>query len=295
MFLNKNRTIFYSIKKIKFDVIYTFITVVIVSLITNYFCTNIPKIPIAIPAFLGTAISILLSFKLSQSYDRWWEARKIWGNIVNESRSFTLQLQSFIEDKEEIKQLAFRQIAWCYSLAQSLRGFDPLNNLDRYISKEELDKITSHKNKPLALLQLNALQITRLKRSDKIDIFSQIQLNTTLVNFSSAMGMAERIKNTVFPVTYRISLHLIIYIFIISLAISLTDVGIYFEIILLMVISSGFFLLEKAATNIQDPFDNKPTDTPITTIVTNIEINIKQLLDEKEIPEPFPPFKDHVM
>ena len=295
MFLNKNRTIFYSIKKIKLDVIYTLIIVLIVSLITNYFCTNIPKIPIAIPAFLGTAISILLSFKLSQSYDRWWEARKIWGNIVNESRSFTLQLQSFIEDKEEIKQLAFRQIAWCYSLAQSLRGFDPLNNLDRYISKEELDKITSHKNKPLALLQLNALQITRLKRSDKIDIFSQIQLNTTLVNFSSAMGMAERIKNTVFPVTYRISLHLIIYIFIISLAISLTDVGIYFEIILLMVISSGFFLLEKAATNIQDPFDNKPTDTPITTIVTNIEINIKQLLDEKEIPEPFPPFKDHVM
>jgi putative membrane protein len=261
------------------------------------FSNIIPPMPIAIPAFLGTAMSILLSFKLNQSYDRWWEARKIWGTIVNESRSFTLQMQSFIAigNDQEIKQMAFRHIAWCFCLGQTLRGLDPIENLDRFISPVDVEKVKLHNNKPLALLQLNTLQIAELKRNDKIDTFSQIQINTTLVNFATVMGMAERIKSTVFPVTYRIALHLVIYIFIVTLSIALVDVQPLYEIPLLMIISSGFFLLEKTATNIQDPFENKPTDTAMTTIATNIEINIKQMLNEVDIPKPYPPNKYYSM
>ena len=249
--------------------------------------------PISIPTFLGTAISILLSFKLSQSYDRWWEARKIWGTIVNESRSFTLQLQSLITDDNDnaIKQIAFRQIAWCFCLGQSLRGLDPVANLEKFISEEDIKKISSHNNKPLALLQLNTLQIAALKNKGKIDVFSQVQLNTTLANFSTAMGMSERIKSTVFPVTYRVFLHLMIYIFLTTLSMSLGANNPIFEVPLLLLISSGFFVLEKTATLLQDPFENKPTDIPMTTIATNIEINIKQLLQESDIPNPVKPHK----
>ena len=80
--------------------------------------------PIAIPTFLGTAISVILSFKLSQSYDRWWEARKIWGSIFNESRNLILQLQSFVTagNEEEIKKITCCQIAWAFSLGQTLRS-----------------------------------------------------------------------------------------------------------------------------------------------------------------------------
>jgi putative membrane protein len=124
-----------------------------------------------------------------------------------------------------------------------------------------------------------------------MELFSHIQINTTLVNFSNAMGMAERIKSTVFPVTYRVFLHLMIYLFVITLSISLGEINPFFEIPLLLIISLGFFVLEKTATLLQDPFENKPTDTPITTITTNIEINIKQLLKEAEIPKPFAPFE----
>ena len=99
------------------------------------------------------------------------------------------------------------------------------------------------------------------------------------------MGMAERIKNTIFPVTYRYFLHLIIYLFVITLSIALNEVENYYEVPLLLLISCAFFLLEKTATDLQDPFNNQPTDTPVTAIATTIEINIKQLLNETDLPE----------
>ena len=291
MLLTKWPSILYILGKIKIEFLYTLIIASIVSFLVHTFHMVIPDMPINVPAFLGTAISVLLSFKLGQSYDRWWEARKIWGAIVNDSRTFTLQLQSFLsqENDSAIRQLAFRQVAWCFCLGQSLRGLNPLDNLERYISEDDIKKISSQSNKPLAILQLNALQIGQLKKSGQLDVFSHVHISTTLTSFSNAMGMAERIKNTVFPVTYRVFLHLMIYLFVITLSISLGVVNPIYEIPLLLIISSGFFVLEKTATLLQDPFENKPTDTPMTSIATNIEINIKQLLKEGEIPQPMKP------
>ena len=293
MLINKRPPFLYILKDIKVEFFYTLGIALLISFLTHNFYIVIPNMPIAIPAFLGTAISVLISFKMSQSYDRWWEARKIWGSIVNESRSFILQLQSFVAkgNDKDIKQMAFRHIAWCFSLGQSLRGLDTLKNLEKYISEEDLEKIKKHNNKPLALLQLNTLHIAKLKNKGEIDVFSQIQLNTTLVNFSNAMGMAERIKSTVFPVTYRFFLHLVLYIFVVTLSIALDDMNPLFEIPLLLIVALGFFLLEKTAKHLQDPFENRPTDTAMTTIATNIEINIKQLLNETDIPKPLPPNK----
>lgn len=243
---------------------------------------------ISIPAFIGTAISVILSFKLNQSYDRWWEARKISGS---DSRSFVLQLQSFIDkDKTDaVKMMAYRQIAWCYCLGQSLRGLNPTDGLQPFVSQQDFAALDAHLNKPLALLQQNALQVAALREADALNVFSHVQINNTMVNFSNAMGMAERIKSTVFPVTYRLFLHLFIYLFAVTLSIALRDIRSIFEIPLLLVITSAFFLLERSATHLQDPFSNKPTDVAMTTIARNIEINIRQLLGETEVPQPLPP------
>jgi putative membrane protein len=291
MLLNKKIPAAYVLNKIKLEVLYVLIIGLLVNYLTGEFNDLIPDMPIAIPAFIGTAISVILSFKINQSYDRWWEARKIWGSIVNDSRTFVLQLQSFvsIEKKAEIKEISYRHIAWCFSLGQSLRGLDATANLAKYISQTDVDKISKHNNKPLALLQLNALQITDLREDKSLEIFSHVQINNTLVAFSNAMGMAERIKNTVFPQTYRMFLHFFIYIFVVTLAIALNNIDSFYELPLLLVISAAFFLLEKSATHLQDPFNNHPTDTPMTTIATTIEINIKQLLGEIEVPKPLQP------
>lgn len=291
MLLNKRIPASYILKKIKLEVLYVLIIGLLVNYLTGEYKNLIPEMPIAIPTFIGTAISVILSFKINQSYDRWWEARKVWGSIVNDSRSFVLQLQSFVsaEMRDEIKEIAYRHIAWCFSLGQSLRGNDPLENLDRFISEKDLKSISKHSNKPLALLQLNTLQIAALREKGALELFSHVQINSTLVNFSNGMGMAERIKSTVFPTTYRLFLHFFIYIFVVTLSIALRNIDSFFEIPLLLVISSAFFLLEKSASHLQDPFNNKPTDTAVTTIATNIEINIKQMLDENDVPAPLPP------
>ncbi len=271
------------------EIIYVFIVGCISHYLTITFFQSLPKMPLTIPAFLGTAISILLSFKMSQSYERWWEARKVWGAIVNDSRSWVIQLQTFIEkDEPAVHQMAYRQIAWCYSLGQTLRGLDPMSNLKRYISEDDILRLHKHNNIPLAIIQLNAQEIKRLRENQKTDIFSHKQLDNTLVRLCDSMGKAERINSTVFPVTYRKFLHFAIYVFVIVLSISLGEINAIFEIPLLIIISSIFFLLEKTAYHLQDPFKNRPSDTSVTTIAQTIEMNIKDLLNEGKTEKPEP-------
>ncbi|WP_316740778.1 bestrophin family protein [Pedobacter antarcticus] len=283
MLLKKRIPLSYIFNKIKFELFHVLIIGLVVYYLTTRFREFIPVMPLGIPAFLGTAISVILSFKLNQSYDRWWEARKIWGSIVNDSRSFILQLQSFVTKGNEgdIRKIAYRHIAWCYSLSQSLRGHDGGDNLNEYLSVDDLGVLEKHQNKHLAILQLNSKHVTDLRENERLHIFGHVQINNTMVSFSNAMGMAERIKSTVFPVTYRYFLHLIIYLFLITLSISLRDIKSYFEIPLLLVISAAFFLLEKTASHLENPFSNLPTDTPMTAICNTIEINVKNLLSEE--------------
>lgn len=288
MLLNKRIPFWFIFNKIKIDLIFVSIIGIIAYAVTHLFKESIPPMPISIPAFLGTAISVILSFKLNQSYDRWWEARKIWGSIVNESRNLIIQLQSLIREghQKAIADIARRQIAWCYSLGQTLRELDPSAGLERFLSSEDIKKIQQHKNKPLAIQQLNAIHLGELRLQNVIDSYAHVQVNVTITNLINAQGMAERIKSTVFPATYRLFLHFFIYLFVVTLSISLSGVESYFEIPLLLVISSVFFLLERTATHLQDPFSNKPTDTAMTAIATTIEINLKQLVGDRDIPAP---------
>jgi putative membrane protein len=258
---------------------------VIVYYITHVFQNNIPEMPLTIPAFIGTSISILISFKLNQSYDRWWEARKIWGSIVNDSRSLILQFKQFLPADENINKIAYRQIAWCYALGESLRGLDSKETLKKYLNEIEIEEINKQSNKPLAIIQHHYNDLKQFKNGEKINQFSEVQLDNTLVRLVDAMGKAERIKSTVFPVTYRLFLHLMIYLFTITLSISLKNIASVFEIPLLLVLSAAFFLLEKSATHMQDPFENRPTDTAVTAIARTIEINIKNIIEDKNIPE----------
>ena len=298
MLIDKRLPISYIFFKVKYEMLIVFILGIVIHYLTEEFFTYLPAMPLTIATFLGTAISVLLSFKMSQSYDRWWEARKVWGAIVNDSRSFVLQLQAFITNdttSAEIKSMAYRQIAWCYSLGQSLRGLTPLENCEAFLSKTEMAHLNNHNNKPLGILQLNVLEVSGIHRKGGISDYLHAQINTTFVKFSDSMGMAERINNTVFPTTYRLYLHFTIYVFVIILSVGLKNVMLAYEIPLLMIVSLVFFSLEKTAYHMQDPFRNRPTDTAMTQIARNIEINIKQLLNEKDVPEPLKPETYYVM
>lgn len=295
MILEKRIPITYWFKIIKWDLLIVSIFSSVVYFFSKYLIDL--NIPISIGTFLGTAIALLLSFKLSQSYDRWWEARKIWGSIVNDSRTFVIQLKAFSKnkDKELINKMAYRQIAWCYALSQRLRNENSTKNINVFISKQELSSLEHQNNTTLVLLDNQSQDLSILHKENLINDFQQIQIDNTLVKLCSSMGKTERIKNTTFPKTYRLTLHFFIYIFLITLSLALAKMPNLIEIPLMIFISIPFFLIEKIAFNMQDPFENKPTDVAMTSICRTIEINIKQQLGDPDIPKPITPYKFYIL
>ncbi len=288
MLLNKSIPLKYILNKIKIDIAITVVFTAAIIILRQIFKFNY-DLPVAVPAFLGTAISLVLAFKINQSYDRWWEARKIWGAIVNDSRSLIVQLLHFHKDteskSENLKVIAYKQIAWCYALSNSLRKLFPLENAKKFLSPEDLKYLSTQNNNPLGIINLNSQLIKSLHEQKLINDFQQVQLDNTYVRLCASMGKAERIKNTVFPKTYRIFLRFFVYIFLTCLAISLSDLNSIFVLVLLIAIALSFFLLMKTAHHMQDPFENRPTDTAMNQISMTIETNIRQLLGEKNVPQ----------
>lgn len=302
MLLDKKIPLKYILGQIKYDLL----RILIISAlfyVTKLFYDDYPIMPIALAAILGTSISLLLAFKLNQSYDRWWEARKIWGGIVNDSRSLILELRGFISDKSPdekesqfvLRQMAYRQIGWCYCLGQSLRTQNPVENLEEFISQKELGELKEQNNKPLYLLMLHMNDLKIIHHNKWINDYQQIKIQDTITRLCDAMGKSERINSTVFPSTYSKFIHVFIYLFIGTLSMALVQTAGIWEMPLSLIIATPFFLLEKSAKLMQDPFRNRPTDTAVTAIARTIEINIKQLLYEKNVPQPVQPGSYYLM
>jgi len=287
MLLKENIPIKYIFGKIRTEIIWVTVYAVLIAVIYNNFHFTRISIPIAVPTILGTVISLLLAFKSNQAYDRWWEARTLWGAIVNDSRTLTRQLLTFVDTKygtEEEKifceRVAKRQIAWSYSLGRHLRGQDPVQGIDNLISAEDLEYIKRYANIPVALLELQGSDLRNAYKLGWINEYQQVEMDKTLTRFSNEMGGCERIKNTIFPATYGVYIHFSLILFIMLLPFGLIEYFGIVEVPLVIAIACSFFLIEKMAIHLQDPFENMPTDTPTTTISRTIERDIRQMLKE---------------
>jgi len=286
----------YAFNKVKTDVLRVMLFSLLFHGVKVVIKDALPEIPMALPTVLGTSITLLLAFNLNQSYDRWWEARKIWGSIVNDSRSLVLQIASFAVDRDEhraasvLERVVFRQIAFCYSLGQALRGRVPLTEeQEQLLSDEDLRFVSAQRNQPLGLLMRHQMEVRNLHRHRQINDLQQVQIDATLVRLCDAMGRAERIKSTVFPVTYRLFVHYFIYLFLIVMSMVLVRTLGAYEVPILVLLASTYFLLEKTALYMQDPFSDRPTDTAVTAIARTIEINLRQLIGNEDVPPPQPP------
>ncbi len=272
MLLNKKISISYFLNQIKYQILGVTVFAVAFGFIDQLPVIRNINIPISIPALLGTAISLLLAFRTSQSYERWWEARIIWGAIVNDSRTITrLSLQFF--NKEQAEKLAYRQIIWVYALSESLRKLPFSSIVENYI-KEHGVRAT---NIPNALLDGHSDQIKNTLKNNEISDFAQLQLNEVTARLCDSMGKCERIKNTIFPRSYSVLLHTLIYIFAAILPFGLDDEQLSVEILITILIPSIFIAIEKTAIIMQDPFENLPADTPMTKICQTIETNISDM------------------
>jgi putative membrane protein len=293
MLLKKNIPLTYIFGTITKELILiTIYAVTIVILYRNFHFTRI-SIPIAVPALLGTVISLLLGFRSNQAYDRWWEARILWGAIVNDSRTLSRQILNFIDDPYYSAEIQLfkekfikRQIAWCHALSQALRKTDPIKGLDRFLKDDEIKYVKFKRNVPVSLIDLHARDIKWAAKEGWINAYQQVELDRSLTNLIDRMGGSERIKNTIFPITYSTYIHMTIILFIAMLPFGLIEYFGYLEIPVVVAIAASFLLIEKMAINLQDPFENKPSDTPTTTISRNIEKDLLEMLNGDTYDEP---------
>ena len=249
-------------------------------------------IKMSIATVLGFTVALLLGFRTSSAYDRWWEARKIWGGIVNDSRTLVRQVIGFTAGSQiipEAKQMANYQIAWCNALKRSLRGLNAIEGLKSYLSEKEFEYIKSKNNKPNEILKLMTALLAKLKEEQKLDSYQMVSLDHTLKNLCDHMGKAERIKNTVFPTQYRSYTHRGLIIFTIMLPYGMLYSTGPFVILICVLVSFFFFMLENIAYFLQDPFMNRESDIPMSALCRTIEINLLELVEEDDIPEPLKP------
>ncbi len=276
---------------------------VIILVIDIYTEMHFITIPITLLTVPGTVIGLLLAFRTNSSYDRWWEARKIWGQIVNDSRTLARQLTTYtdFEDGAEnetgkiAKRITYRQIAWCYALCRGLRREAPWKELSDFLGKDEVEKLKESQNIPNSLLQTNAVEISRFVKGAKLDNYQYMQIDSTIRSLTDSMGKCERIKNTIFPVMYSRFLDLLIYIYILSLPFSLVDASVLILLPASLTLSFAFLAVDRIAFLLQDPFDGCTTDIPMYSLSRTIEINLKQQLGERMLPEQVKPVKGVLM
>lgn len=263
-------------------------------LFNELFLKHYFNFPAIVDAILGPALAFFIGFSNNQAYDRWWEARKIWGSLVNDSRTWARQLIYYTSanDDQKMDELGiiqkraiYRHIAFLYALKDNLRG-ENKKEYRKYISKEESVVVEHESNIQNAILSLQSKELDYLYKKSWIDGFRFIELNKMLISFSNEMGKSERIKNTVFPPTYSFYTRLFIWLLTISTTFVIADMIGAWSILFGALIGYVFLTTHAIGQAILNPFEPIPTGISLDQITRTIEINLLETLGESEIPEP---------
>jgi ion channel-forming bestrophin family protein len=255
----------------------------------------LPHIPLAL---FGSAIGIVVAFRNQSSYARWWEARTLWGAIVNNSRSWarlvmTAMLPARADEAAELRTMQQRmvhhQIAYVHALRQHLRKLDPWEELKPLLTEAEIDALRDQKNVPLAIQTAMGAMLRECQLRGWIDALQWRAMDGNLDDLIDAQGGAERIKNTPMPKQYDYFPQLFVQIYCVLLPLALvTSMG-WFTPLGSTLVGFIFLALDKIGRDLEDPFENTIYDVPLTSITTTIDINLRQLLGETELPQPTTP------
>lgn len=258
-------------------------------------------IPFSAIAALGGALAIFLGFRNNSAYDRWWEARKIWGALVNDSRSFGRQVMAWTEPKPGAAdepssrlslqtELVHRHLAFVHGLAHHLRGQrEALRaSVERFVSPAEAERIAAAPNLPTALLIEQGKRIAIARADGQIEHFRHLEMDGMLTRLSDIQGRCERIKNTPIPRQYDAFPRWFAYFYGAMLPFGLSEPIGWGAVPVGVSIALVFLCLEVSGRVIEDPFEDAPTDVPISTLSIVIERDLRAALGEP-VPEALQP------
>jgi ion channel-forming bestrophin family protein len=228
---------------------------------------------------LGFVISLLLVFRTNTAYDRWWEGRKQWGALVNNSRNLAMKMAAILPKSDTNSRVFFRTLIPQYAieLKNHLRSEKTRLELDDNL-KNELGQIDVTKHIPNQLAAALFLKINNLYDAGKIKGDQLIVLNTELLSFTDICGACERIKNTPIPFSYSAFLKKFIFFYVMTL-----PWGYVFSLGYWVIPVVGFIFyvlasLELVAEEIEDPFGNDVNDLPMDKICKGIQKHVEELI-----------------
>lgn len=258
--------------------------------------------PFSISAILGSALAIFIAFRNNSSYSRWWEARTLWGGIINSSRVLARLIITFTDshahqpnyDKERSekfkKEMIYKLIVWAYALRLHLRKQDNWVELKPFLNEREFEDLTQSQNKPNYIHLISGKKIYEAMANGTLGGFDSFQMEGQLLALANYQGGCERIKNTPLLRQYDFFTRVFLYTFILLLPFSLigdfTKMNIdYLMMPVSTLISFVFAIIGKVGEVNEDPFENKITDVPLTSMCNTIERDLREMLGETDLPK----------
>ena len=292
---------------------------------------SIPWLPISV---IGTAVAFYAGFKNNQAYDRMWEARKIWGAIVNDSRSWGMMIDGFITDffsKKKLdpseihnikKRLIYRHIAWLYAhrsqllipttwehisqggimgktakIYQDKFGVGLIDDdvtrseLKRFLPHNEFDRLINNQNTATHIINEQSRDLRHLREQDIIEDFRHMELTKMLTNFYTSQGKNERIKKFPLPRQYANMSRYFVGIFIVLLPFSMIpelmkidNIGIWLSVPITALIGWVYIMMEIIGDYSENPFQGMANDIPMMSLCRVIEIDLREMLGETDLP-----------
>lgn len=246
-------------------------------------------------SLIGLALAIFLGFRNSAAYDRYWEARKLWGELVHRSRSLARQCQSLIDmptpmlasnGLSDVRvRMVYRTIAFVHALRHMLRDSTDYHELTPLLSEHETRRLTQTSNPPDWLMQCMGQDLQQCLQEGRLDGCRAAALDATLSAMASAAAGCERIKNTPIPFSYALLLHRTAYLYCFLLPFGLVDSIGFMTPFVVGIVAYTFFGLDALGDEIEEPFGLDPNDLPLESISRAIEINLREALADEHVPE----------
>lgn len=285
---------------------------------------SIPWPPIAL---VGTAVAFVTGFKNNAAYGRLWEARQIWGGIINTSRTWAMQVRD-LPTADVSRVLIERHLAWLTALRFQLRESrtwegvrrnvadiefqtfykvaewetDVVTALTPLLSADDLALVRDSRNRAVTLLSLQSKALKALADAGQLTDLRFVELQRSLAALTDCQGRCERIKNFPYPRQFATLNLIFVWLFITLLPFGLVTefkrlgtFGVWLAVPLTVIIAWVFHTMDKIGEASENPFEGSANDVPISAMSRGIEIDLRDMLGESDLPAPLTPTNNILM
>jgi len=271
----------------------------LITIIQHWLPDSFPYYGMAPFTLLGIALSLFLGFRNNASYQRWWEARGLWGQLVYDSRSFSRQVLSFVDGDTEAGRDAQRSmihltIAFSHAIRHRLRGTSPWEDVEPFVAATYHDSMRQARNLPNYLMRLLGKQLGEVRRQQLSSELMVQNMDERLTSMTIVLAACERIHYTPLPFAYMLLVHRTTYLYCMMLPFGLVASIGWATPLICAVIAYTFFGLDALSEELEEPFGFASNQLPLMALSRTIEINLLEALGETDIPPEIAPINGYL-